>query len=248
MKELRFELCVESLEAARVAEAGGADQVELCAGLTQGGVAPSAELMRATVRAVSIPVSVLIRPRDGSFHFTAGEFDLMRQQIDEAGQAGAAAVAVGALLSNGRVDVARTRELVERAAPMKATFHRAFDGTPDLLEALEDVIATGANCLLTSGGQADVLSGVDWIARVRERAGDRLEVMAGGGLRLDNLAEVVRRTGVSMLHSSLIRRTGGRGAGPARNGHATVLEEDVREAIRIFHREFDARVSAPSAD
>jgi len=248
MKTLRFELCVEGLEAAQVAEAGGADQVELCAALAQGGVAPSAELMRATVRAVSIPVSVLIRPRDGSFHFTAAEFDLMRRQIDQAGQAGAAGVAVGALLADGRVDVARTRELVEYAAPMKATFHRAFDATPDLLQALEDVIATGARCLLTSGGQADVVGGIESIAEVRGRAGDRLEVMAGGGLRLDNLAEVVRRTGVSMLHSSLIRRTGGRRAGAARNGHATVLEEDVREAIRIFRREFDARLPAPSAD
>ncbi|MGH9342592.1 MAG: copper homeostasis protein CutC, partial [Terriglobia bacterium] len=106
MKALRFELCVESLEAARAAEAGGADQVELCAALASGGLTPCAELMQATVRAVSIPVSVLIRPRHGSFHFTASEFEFMRGQIDAARRAGAAAVAVGALLAGGRVDVA----------------------------------------------------------------------------------------------------------------------------------------------
>ena len=243
MKTLRFELCVESLEAARTAEAGGADQVELCAALAGGGVTPCAELMQATVDAVSIPVAVLIRPRQGSFCFTASEFDLMRRQIGEAKRAGAAAVAVGALLADGRVDVARTRELVEIAHPMKATFHRAFDGTPDLLEALEDAIATGADCLLTSGGQADVLAGVEAIARVCQRAGERIGVMAGGGLRLDNLAEVVRRTGVSLLHSSLKRGNGNDGP-----HDAALLEEDVREAIRLFHREFNAQGAAASAD
>jgi copper homeostasis protein len=246
MKALRFEVCVESLEAAQAADAGGADQVELCAALAGGGVTPSAELMRSTVRAVSIPVSVLIRPRHGSFHFTPAEFDLMRRQIDEAGQAGAAAVAVGALLAHGRVDVPRTRELVQRAAPMKATFHRAFDSTPDLFEALEDVVDTGADCLLTSGGQADVLTGVDSIAQVRERAGDRLVVMAGGGLRLDNLVQIVRNTGVSMLHSSLTRNGGS--AAQSNGAHLHLLEADVREAIRLFHQEFSARFAAPSAD
>lgn len=247
MRALRFELCIESLEAARAAEAAGADRLELCAGLANGGVTPRAEMMQATVHAVSIPVSVLIRPRHGSFHFTDDEFDRMRRQINEAKRAGAAAVAVGVLLADGRVDVERTRELVKRAAPMKATFHRAFDSTPDLLEAVEDVIATGADCLLTSGGQADVLAGADAIARIREQAGDRLDVMAGGGLRLDNLAEVVRRSGVSLLHSSLTRANSANGAGrlESRAGSwAKTLEDDVREAIRLFHQEFYARASA----
>ncbi|MGH9607113.1 MAG: copper homeostasis protein CutC [Terracidiphilus sp.] len=244
MKPLRFELCVESLEAARAARAGGADRIELCTGLTQGGVTPPVELMRATVRAVSIPVSVLIRPRHGSFCFTDGEFDVMRRQIDEARRAGAAAVAMGVLLADGRVDVPRTRQLIDRAAPMTATFHRAFDETPDLLTALEDVIATGASCLLTSGGQAEVLAGADMIACVRKKAGDRLDVMAGGGLRLDNLAEVVRRSGVSLLHGSLTRGNGKNGSGTLDGGRAAALEEDLREAILLFHREHEARAAA----
>jgi len=150
----------------------------------------------------------------------------------EAEAAGAAGVAVGALLRDGRVDVKRTRELFQAARPMKVTFHRAFDETNDLERALEDVILSGADCLLTSGGAANVLAGAEQIGRLQAQAGDRLEVMAGGGLKLANLAEVVRRSGVTCLHGSLAR---------ARNGdgltQASVLEEDLREAIRLLQQE-----------
>ncbi len=243
MNTLRFELCVETPEAARVAHAGGADQIELCAGLSGGGITPPADLMAAAIRGVPIPVSVLIRPRYGDFVFSPEDFELMRRQIEQARCAGAAAVALGVLLPDHRIDVCRTRLLVELARPMKVTFHRAFDATPDLSAALEDVIATGATCLLTSGGRPDVLAGAAAIARIRERAGNRLLVMAGGGLRLENLAEVVRRSRVTMLHSSLTRANGS-------NGHqdgdcvssarlaAQHLQADVEEAIRLFHGAF----------
>lgn len=249
MNHLLFELCAECLEAARAAQAGGADQIELCAGLAGGGLTPPADLVAAAIRAVSIPVSVLIRPRFGDFAFTSEEFDLMRRQIDEARAAGASAVALGVLLPDHRVDVSRTRALVELARPLKVIFHRAFDEAPDLSAALEDVIATGADCLLTSGGQTDVLSGAPAIARLREQAGNRLRIMAGGGLRLEKLAEIVRRTGVTMLHGSLIRANG---TGPNLNGHpapldAQLLEADLREAIRLFHQAFQARIAAASS-
>jgi len=245
MNALSFELCVESLEAARAAEAGGADRIELCAGLAHGGVTPDFNLVAATVKAVSIPVFVLIRPRPGSFHFSEEEYGLMCVQVDAAKKAGAAGIAAGALQTDRRVDVTRSRKLVELAFPMKATFHRAFDEAPNLAEALEDVIATGADCLLTSGGKSDVLAGVESIACVREWAGNRLDVMAGGGLRLENLGEVVRRTGVTLLHSSLMRRNGGCCAENRPDGtpscNTVLLEADVRDAIRLFHEEFKAR-------
>jgi copper homeostasis protein len=242
MKTLCFELCVESLEAAQAADAGGADRIELCAKLSVGGVSPSFDLVKATVKAVSIPVHVLIRPRDGDFNFSSAEFDLMKRQIEEARKSGAAGVAIGVLLSDGRVDVDRSRALVELAWPMKSTFHRAFDETPDLAEALEDVIATGADCLLTSGGAQDVLSGADSIARLREQAGERLDVMAGGGLRLHNLSEVARRAGVSFLHGSMTRGSADSHSGNSTNGVAAalnpaVLEADVREAVRLLRNE-----------
>lgn len=249
MNSLRFELCAETLQAARAAQAGGADQVELCVGLACGGITPPADLITAALQAVSIPVSILIRPRYGDFVFSISEFALMRTQIAAAARAGAAAVALGVLLPDRRVDVVRTRELIEGARPMKVTFHRAFDETPDLFAALDDVMAAGADYLLTSGGRPDVLAGAVIIGRLRELAGSRLRVMAGGGLRLGNLAEVVRRSGVTMLHGSLTRSHGaphttGNSAGSDVSSNGQLLEADVREAVHIFHEAFQARGSA----
>jgi copper homeostasis protein len=190
---------------------------------------------------------VLIRPRTGNFVFSPAEFGQMKVQIEQAKSAGAAGVAVGVLLPNGCVDVERTRELVALAKPMKITFHRAFDETSDVAEALEDVIRTGVDCLLTSGGEPDVLAGAESIARLCKLARGRLDVMAGGGLQLTSLVEVLRRTGVSHLHGSLSRRPVLHSeGGPKQNGHSlhavpVVVEADVHEAVRLLHREFAAR-------
>ena len=224
-----FELCADSLEAAKTAQAGGADRLELCEDLAISGVTPNDVLLAATLKTVSIPVHVLVRPRGGDFVYTEAEFDVMRKQVEHAKAAGAAAVAIGVLLPDGRVDVERTRELAELARPMKVTFHRAFDETANLEEALEDVIRTGADCLLTSGGAPNVLEGAEQIGRLQVQAGDRLEVMAGGGLRLTNLPEVVRRSRVTCLHGSLSRLHD--------SGVRSVSVEDVREAIRLLQLE-----------
>jgi copper homeostasis protein len=225
-----FELCADSLEAAKTAQAGGADRLELCEDLAISGVTPNDALLDATLKAVTIPVHVLIRPRGGDFVYTEAEFELMRKQVKHVKAAGAAAVAIGVLLSDGRVDVERTRELAELARPMKVTFHRAFDETANLEEALEDVILTGADCLLTSGGATNVLEGAETIGRLQVQAGDRLELMAGGGLRLTNLSEVVQRSRITCLHGSLSRvRNSG--------GDRLVFVEDVREAVRLLQLE-----------
>jgi copper homeostasis protein len=180
--------------------------------------------------AISIPVHVLIRPRAGDFVYSAAEFAQMRQQVEAAKAARAGGVAIGILLPDGRVDVSRTRELADLARPMSVTFHRAFDESANLDEALEAVIETGADHLLTSGGAANVLAGADAIARIRRLAGTRLEVMAGAGLRLENLSEIVLRTGVSCLHGSLTPQPSGNGKTP----HANQLELNVREAVRLL--------------
>jgi copper homeostasis protein len=237
MKTAFFELCAESKEAACAAESGGADRIELCAELAQGGTTPSEELIAASVRALSIPVYVLIRPRAGSFVFSAEEFGLMRRQIAAAKEAGANGVAVGVLLEDGRVDVERTRELVELARPMAATFHRAFDETPDLGESLERVIETGVEGLLTSGGAREVLDGAESISGLLDQASDRIHIIAGGGLQLETLTEVVRRSGAFSLHGSLKRKNGVHPAADEARG----LEADVREAVRLLRRELASR-------
>jgi copper homeostasis protein len=237
-----FELCAETREAACAAEAGGADRIELCAGLASGGLTPSQELIAASVRALTIPVYVLIRPRGGSFVFSAEEFALMRRQICAAREAGASGVAVGLLREDGRVDVERTRELVECARPMAATFHRAFDETPDLNESLERVIETGAEGLLTSGGAKEVLDGAESISQLRRQAGDRIAIIAGGGLQLETLTEVVRRSGVFCLHGSLKRKNGAHAAEEV----PSALEADVREAVRLLRRELKQNPPKPN--
>ena len=244
MRTLLFELCAESLEAARAGASGGATRIELCSDLSCGGVTPGPDLMAADMRALGIPIHVLIRPRAGDFVYSAGEFAEMQRQIEQTKKAGASGVAVGVLFADGSVDVERTSELVEQARPMAATFHRAFDETPDLSEALERVIESGAVSLLTSGGAPDVLSGAESIARLQLQAGERIHIIAGGGLRLGKLVELVRLSGAYSLHGSLMRRNGG----VACEFDAAVLEADVREAVRLLRHEFRRREPAMHAN
>jgi copper homeostasis protein len=243
MKTFLLELCVETLKAAQAAEQGGANRIELCDRLDLGGITPGEELISATIQALSIPVHVLVRPRGGDFVYSAEEFDQMKEQLQWVRQAGAAGVALGVLLADGHVDVVRSRELVELAHPMKVTFHRAFDRAPELDEALEEVIRTGADCLLTSGGAPDVLAGVKQLKTLVIQAGDRIQIMAGGGLRLASMAEVLEQTGLCCLHGSLTRRAGdGLLESDQTEGHAEILEADVRTAVRLMQGHFAAEM------
>jgi copper homeostasis protein len=238
----RFELCAPSLAAALAADRGGASRIELCSNLPVGGVTPDLFLLESVLEAISIPVHVLIRPRDGDFVFSEGEFALMRWQVEAVKAAGASGVAIGVLLANGGVDVERTRELGDLARPMKVTFHRAFDETADLDAALDAVMETGADSLLTSGGAPDVLTGAETIARLNGRTGMQLEIMAGGGLRLANLSEVLHRTGVSCLHGSLTPQSSGK------TSASDQLEQNVREAVRLLREAFAPRPVHATAD
>jgi len=236
MKRFLLEICVESLPSALAAQRGGANRVELCTQLDIGGLTPAQWLSGEVIDALSIPVHVLIRPRGGDFLYTPSEFEQMKRQIRWVKRAGAAAVVVGVAQPDGRVDVPRSRELVELARPMKVTFHRAFDETPEKFEALEAVIETGADCLLTSGGAADVLAGAATIARLARQAGQRIQIMAGGGLRLTNLVQVLRRTEVCCFHGSLARRPMRALSGTP----AEALEADVRDAVGLLQSELAA--------
>jgi copper homeostasis protein len=234
-----LEICVESLESALVAEAGGADRVELCEQLAIDGVTPSPELIRQVLAALKIPVYILIRPRGGSFVYKSSELDQMKAEVNFAKLAGAAGVTLGILKPDQTVDIELTRELVLFAHPMPVTFHRAFDVVPNQTQGLEDVIKTGAERLLTSGGAPNVLAGAAAIARLREQAAGRIEVMAGGGLRITNLLEVRRRTGVHCLHTSLLNRSNAAiaSSGEVAEIAAKLHETDVREASRLLRME-----------
>ncbi len=199
---IKLEICVYSIESALEAEAGGADRVELCDNPPQGGTTPSHGAISGARRALKADLHVIVRPRGGDFLYTATEFEVMKSDIDVCKDLGVDGVVIGILLPDGLVDIVRTRELVERARPMSVTFHRAFDMTADPHQALEDVIATGCDRVLTSGQAPTAMEGRELIARLVKQAGARIVVMPGVAIREHNILELMRATGATEFHTA----------------------------------------------
>jgi copper homeostasis protein len=202
-KPITLELCLESVDSVIAADRGGAQRVELCANLLEGGTTPSAGTIRAARENARIVINVMIRPRGGDFLYTDAEFASMQHDIRVAKELGANGIVLGLLRPNGTVDVERTRQLVELAAPLPVTFHRAIDVSRDLLEALEDVISTGAARVLTSGGKPSVVDGASMVAKMVEAAKDRIIVMPGCGITPDNVLSILETTGAREVHIAL---------------------------------------------
>jgi copper homeostasis protein len=244
---MELEICVDSVESAIAAANGGAERIELCSALSEGGITPSAGLIAAARAAVSIQLFVIIRPRGGNFVYSDHELDVMRNDIVEVKARGVDGVVLGVLTNDDTVDQARTRELIALARPLQITFHRAFDVCRDIDRALEDVIACGADRLLTSGGKADAVKGMNTIASLQRKAGNRIRIMAGGGIRIANVRHVALRTGIREVHTSLSTKVkstaydGGAEINTLNSGFARFLVQatDVRafiSEIQQFHR------------
>ena len=199
----RLEICVESVERAVAAEQGGADRIELCRDLAVDGLTPTAEQMRAVRQSVAIPIFAMVRPRPGDFVYASAEFDQMKRDLALAHTCRMDGVVLGLLQKNGGIDAQRARELVELAAPLPVTFHRAFDACTDLENALDDVIATGCKRILTSGGKATALDGGTKLAELVQRASRRTAIVPGGGITSANIAEIARTTGACEFHAAL---------------------------------------------
>ncbi|HZQ97158.1 MAG TPA: copper homeostasis protein CutC [Candidatus Sulfotelmatobacter sp.] len=235
---LLIEVCVDSVASALAAQRGGAHRVELCSALLEGGVTPSLGLLEMVRSRISIPLHPIIRPRGGDFCYSEEEFQIMGRDVEIAKHAGADGVALGILDRSGRVDIRRTRELVELAGPLPVTFHRAFDMCADLQASLDEICETGAARILTSGGEPDALRGVEKIAELVKW--ERIKIMAGGRITARNVAQILEGTGVSEIHvglasaveSPMVYRNPRVSLGKVQGQeyqHTQVLEERVRE-------------------
>jgi copper homeostasis protein len=198
-----LEISVESLEGAMAAERGGADRIELCAHLSLGGVTPEVEHLRAARAKLHIPIFSMVRPRTGDFVYSNAEFAEMKSAISLAKESGMDGVVLGMLRKDRHVAIEQTRELVELARPLPATYHRAFDEAADLGQAVEDVIKTGAQRILTSGGEKGALEGAAVLGRLVAIAGDRITIVPGAGINASKISLVAKQTGAREFHSGL---------------------------------------------
>src|SRR5215469_12489269 len=198
-----LEICVDSVESAVAAERGGAQRVELCSDLLEGGITPSPGLLERVRKRVKMDVFAMIRPRGGDFFYTDEEFAVMKADIEHAKGFGADGLVLGILDAEGYVDVERTRELVELAQPLPVTFHRAVDVSADFADSLERIIATGARRVLTSGGRRRVADSARDISAAIQRTQARLTIMVGGGLNPENIRVVAEESGAQEFHASL---------------------------------------------
>ncbi len=198
-KSIKIEVCAFSLESCLAAEKGGANRIELCGSMYEGGTTPSAGLIQIAKQRVNIQIHAMIRPRGGDFCYSEEEISVMQADIRMAKELGCEGIILGILQTNGQVNIAQTKELVALAKPMIVTFHRAIDMTPDYLEALEDIIETGCERILTSGQKNTAIEGIKNIKTLVEKANGRIEIMAGSGVNIDN-AQALMHTGVNALH------------------------------------------------
>lgn len=199
---IEMEVCANSVTSAIEAQLGGAKRVELCASLTEGGTTPSYSEIVMSKKMLDIEVYPIIRPRGGDFLYSALEFELMKEDVRLCKSLGCEGISTGILTNDGKVDKIRCAELFELASPMKVTFHRAFDMTDNLQEALEDIIALGAVRILTSGGKSSALEGAAVLSKLIEQADGRISIMPGAGVNINNLAEIISITGAKEFHAS----------------------------------------------
>ena len=198
----RFEICANSVASCIAAQEGGADRVELCAGIPEGGTTPSYGMIRTARKNISIGLNVIIRPRGGDFLYSSSELEEMLHDIRTAKDLGADGLVFGCLRPDGSVDIEAMKPLMEAAAETPVTFHRAFDHTSDPMKALEDIIELGCTRIITSGCMPTGLEGADLLAQLVKKAGERIIIMPGCGVKESNIAEIARLSGAREFHFS----------------------------------------------
>ncbi len=200
-----IEVCVEGIDGLIAAQQGGADRVELCASLVEGGITPSFGTVREALAVAKIPFHVIVRPRGGDFLYSENEHRSMIEDIEALRELGVAGVVAGCLHPDGSIDEQRMGELVTAAGPLNVTCHRAFDMTRDPSEALEALVRCRVGRVLTSGQRDTAVEGAALLASLVTQAAERIVIMGCGGLDATNIAEVHARTGLREMHFAALK-------------------------------------------
>jgi copper homeostasis protein len=198
--KFKLEICVDNVESAIMAQNAGADRIELCTNLPEGGTTPGFGMISSVRNNLTIAVNVIIRPRGGDFLYSDPEYDIMRREIEACAECGIDGVVLGILLPGGEIDIERTANLVEHARPMSVTFHRAFDMCYDPFFGLEDIIAAGADRLLTSGQKNKAEDGTGLISDLIAAANGRIIIMPGSGINSSNILTIAKETHAKEFH------------------------------------------------
>jgi copper homeostasis protein len=233
-----IEICVEGIDGFLAAQDAGADRVELCASLIEGGITPSFGVVAEAQRQARIPIHVIVRPRGGDFLYSDAEFETMRADIVRLREMGVAGVVIGILTAEGEIDAARMSALVEAARPMAVTCHRAFDMTRDPEAAIEALVSAGVDRVLTSGQRDTATEGLTILQRAKAAARGRIKIMVCGALDASNVARVLRESGADELHFAALR-TVASGMG-YRNPHVGMGGTDLEREYQVTLTDADA--------
>jgi len=228
-----LEACVANIESAVAANDAGADRLELCNLLGAGGITPSIGFIEKVLSKVSIPVHILIRPREGDFLYSDDEHAIMLRDIRNCKEMGVAGIVTGVLKENGSIDMNRCMELVNEAGPLAVTFHRAFDLASDAFTSLEEIIQLKCKRILTSGQRASAIHGAGFISGLIKQASGRIIIMPGGGIDDKNISQLRKMTLANEFHLSarMLKQSKMR----YRNEFVIMSSEDVDEyALDVF--------------
>lgn len=200
----KIEIACFNAESAMIAFENGADRIELCDGLAEGGTTPDFETVKQLRRKISIPLFVMIRPRGGDFTYSDAEFEQMKNDLTQLKSLQVDGFVFGILDENDEVNKEQNKELAELAKPYPCTFHRAFDRAKDLENSLEKVIECGFTTILTSGQKPNVSEGKENLKKLVELSAGKIEILVGGGLRSTNIEDIRDFTKAEYFHSSAI--------------------------------------------
>lgn len=199
-----LEACVENYSEAKKAEAAGANRIELCENLAVGGTTPSYGTIQMCLKNLNIHVAAMIRPRGGDFVYTAGEFEIMKTDIGICKSLGVQGVVFGLLTKDGKIDIEKTKELIQLAQPMQTVFHKAFDELTDPFEGLEQLIELGVTRILTSGTKETALEGQNILRKLIQQAADRISILVAGRVTHENLTDLQKIIPAKEFHGRRI--------------------------------------------